>query len=74
MSIAWRELYAIVVACTTGGFNFSGKRVVFNCDNEAIVCSIHSGVSKNVEIMTLIRMLFFICSCCNFEFSAVCLP
>ena len=53
MSIAWRELYAIDVACATWGFNFSGKRVVLNCDNKEIV----SGVSKNVEIMTLIRRL-----------------
>ena len=74
MSIAWRELYAIVVACATWRFTFSGKCVIFNCDNEAIVFSIVSGVSKNVEIITLIRMIFFICSCCNFECSAVYLP
>ena len=66
MPIAWRELYAIVVACATWGYSFSWKHVVFDCDDDAHVCSIVSGVSKNVEIMTLIRRLFFTCSCCNF--------
>lgn len=69
--IAWRELYAIVVAAATWGHHFIGQRIVFNCDNEAVVYCIKSGVSKDPEMMTLIRKLFFISSRCNFECSAV---
>jgi hypothetical protein len=74
MPIAWRELYAIVLASATWGYKLSGKRVIFNCDNEAIVHCIINGFSKNVDIMTLLRRLFFICACCNFECSAKHLP
>jgi hypothetical protein len=69
--IVWRELYAIVVACASWGHHFVGKRLLFSCDNEAIVYCLNSGVSKNVELMTLQRKLLFIGACHNFEFSAV---
>lgn len=74
MNIAWRELYAILVACATWGHHLIAKRVVFNCDNEAIVYCINSGVSKDVELMTLLRKLFFVCAYYNFECSACHLP
>lgn len=68
--IVWKELYAILVACATWGHHFVGRRLKFNCDNEAVVYCLNSGVSKNVELMTLIRKLFFICASYNFEISA----
>ncbi len=37
MSIEWKELYAIVMACETWGKHWSGKRLLFHCDNEAVV-------------------------------------
>ena len=72
--IVWKEMYAILVACETWGHYFKAKRILFNCDNNAVVCSINSGVSKNTELMALIRKLFFICALYNFEISAVYLP
>lgn len=69
--IAWRELYAIVVAAATWGHHLARKRIIFNCDNEAIVYCIKSGVSKDSELMTLLRKLFFICDYYSFECSAV---
>ena len=35
--IEWKELYAIVVACETWGTQWSGKRILFHCDNQAVV-------------------------------------
>lgn len=71
MPIAWRELYSILVCCSTWAHHFVGKRLLFNCDNEVVVHCLKYGVSKNCEIMTLYRKLLFIGACNNFECSAV---
>jgi hypothetical protein len=60
LPIAWRELFAIVVSCRVWGHHFASKRVLIECDNLAIVHSVNNGTSKNHNIMTLIRDLFFI--------------
>ena len=65
--IAWRELFAIVVACRVWGHALSSKRVMIECDNMAVVYSVNNGTSKNQPIMTLIRDLFFVCSFYSFD-------
>lgn len=72
--IAWRELFAIVTAAATWGHYFISKRVMFNCDNEVVVYCLSSGVSRDTELMTLIRKLLFIGACNNFECSSSYLP
>jgi hypothetical protein len=65
--IAWRELLAIVVSCRLWGHEFRSKRVLIECDNLAIVYSVNNGTSKNHDIMSLIRDLFFVGSFFSFD-------
>ena len=67
VSITWRELYAIVVAVLTWSGHFQGKRIIFHCDNLAVV---HI-VTKGVLIMNLVRTLFFACAQNSFEFKII---
>jgi hypothetical protein len=57
--IAWRELYAIVVAVATFGSAFTKRRIKFHCDNQAIVYVLSSGASKDPQLMQLVRKLFY---------------
>ena len=72
--IAWRELLAVVVALSTWGHRLQGKRVRFYIDNSAIVQVINKGCSRNSDLMTLVRWLFFIAAGHGFEFHAEYLP
>ena len=67
LPIAWRELFAIVVACRVWGHEFASKRIMIECDNLAVVFSVNNGTSKNHDIMALIRDLFFIGSFFSFD-------
>ena len=67
LTIAWRELFAIIVACTIWGRSFSKKRLIIHCDNLAIVYCVNSGSSKCPKLMVLIRTLFSLACKHNFE-------
>ena len=67
LTIAWRELYAILIACTIWGPNFASKRLTILCDNLAIVYCVNAGSSKCPNIMVLIRALFLLACKYNFE-------
>ena len=58
--IAWKELYAIVVACNVWGPQWKGKKILFHCDNEAIVHIWKHGSSKSKSIMTLLRATYWV--------------
>ncbi len=60
MSIEWKELYAIVMACETWGKHWSGKRLLFHCDNEAVVHVWQAGRSRCPDLMDLVRALFYV--------------
>ena len=70
-SITWRELYAIVVAVATWGLKLTGKKVLIYCDNEAVTFILKKGTSKDDNIMTLVRKLFFLCADYNVELTAL---
>ncbi len=59
-SIQWKELFPIYVACVIWQQKFSGKRLLFHCDNEAVVNIWAADTSRSPEIMSLIRKLFYI--------------
>ena len=67
LSIASRELYAIVVACVIWGPLLSSYLVRFQCDNLAVVSCVNNGSSKCPLIMGLIRKLFFIAATHDFD-------
>jgi hypothetical protein len=74
LPIAWRELFAIIVSCRIWGHAWSTKRVLIECDNQTIVHSVNNGSSKNPNIMSLIRDLFFIGSYFTFDIRLKHLP
>ncbi|CAG2227747.1 unnamed protein product [Mytilus edulis] len=55
LSMAYMELYPIVIAAIIWGDEWSGKRILFYCDNMATVLIIKKGRSKSLEIMRLMR-------------------
>jgi hypothetical protein len=70
ISIAWQELFAIVVAAALWGSEWRGKKVVFWCDNMSMVQALRKGTSPKRRIMALIRALLRLAWEYNFEFSA----
>ena len=69
-SINWRELYAVVVAAATWAPQWSGRRIIFHCDNMSVVQVLASGTSKRPELMVLLRTLFYVAATYQFEFSS----
>ena len=57
LSMAFCELYPIVMACVLWGHSWARKRILFHCDNLATVEIIKKGRSKIPSIMKLMRML-----------------
>ncbi|VDH90181.1 Hypothetical predicted protein [Mytilus galloprovincialis] len=58
-SIAFFELYPIVMACVLWGHYWPRKRILFYCDNLSVVEIITKGRSKVPSIMKLMRKLTF---------------
>ena len=54
-SIAWQELFVVVVACLTWGKHWSGRRVLFHCDNQIVVDLWQHGSSRCPNLMALVR-------------------
>ncbi len=70
ISIAWQELYAIVVACYIWGAQWKNKRVLFYCDNAAVVAIVNTKKSKGEQIMKLVRSIKALTLKYNFYFKA----
>lgn len=70
LSMAFMELYPIVVSCILWGKTWQGKKIQFMCDNIATVCIINKGRSKCITIMKLMRQLTWCAAIHNFAFSA----
>ena len=70
LSMAFLELYPIVVAALLWGKEWKCKRILFWCDNEATVAIVNKGRSKCLEIMKLMRQLTWCAASFNFYFSA----
>ena len=58
MNIAWKELYAIVVAVHTWGNFWQHQKILFNCDNHTVVDIWEKGSTKSPKIMSLVRLLY----------------
>lgn len=67
LSIAFKELYPIVVAAMIWGHLWVGKRIVFMSDNLATVNILQKGRSKSPHIMPLVRKLTLCAASCNFS-------
>ena len=69
-SIAWLEMFPIVVAIAIWGDKLQGKRIIMRCDNEAVVTIVNKQSSKCKEIMKLVRFLVLQCLKNNIKLSA----
>ena len=68
ISIAFCELYPIVVAAVLWGHTWAKKRIIFMCDNTATVAILQKGRSKSSHIMPLVRQLTMCAASHNFTF------
>ena len=66
-SIAWKELFAVVMACAMWGEHFRSRKLVIHSDNISIVFAVNTGTSKCADMMYLIRQLYHLCVQYNFE-------
>jgi len=74
LSITFKELYAIAVACLTWGSEWTRLRVQFHCDNSAVVACLKSGTSRSPPVMELIRSIYHASAKHDFVVSAVHIP
>jgi hypothetical protein len=74
ISIAWQELFAIVVACQIWGGLLADQRIKFHCDNEAVVSIINSKRSPIPRVMDLMRHLTLLTLKHNMYIHAVHIP
>lgn len=70
LSIAFQELYPIVVAALIWGKQWARKRILFKCDNMATVQALCKGRSKSPAIMKLMRRLVLVATKYSFAYSA----
>ena len=64
--IAWKELYAAIIAAATWASKWTGKRLLFHCDNQAVVDTWHDPTGKDKHLMQLVHLLYFIAAKGNF--------
>jgi len=53
MNIAWKELFAILVAVHTWGTYWARKKILFHCDNQSVVDIWGKGSTPDPQIMAL---------------------
>ena len=66
-TIAWKELYAILVACSTWGNLWRRKRILFHCDSTAVVAIWGKGACKCPHLMSLVGHLFLMAAGGNYH-------
>ena len=59
-------MYAVLVAATAWGAQWSRKRLLIHCDNQAVVHVWRSGTSRHKLLMGLVRALFQVAASHNF--------
>ena len=69
-SIAYKELFPIVVAAYLWGRQWVSRRVEFFCDNESVVAVLKSGTSRDKNLMVLLRYLTMLAIHHSFSFTA----
>lgn len=70
-SIAWRELFAVVLLICTFGPRLQSSYVTMFVDNMSMVQCINSGKSKDPSIMGLIRALYYYTSLYHINYKAI---
>ena len=74
LSIAYKELFTMVIACHVWGSKWRDHRIQFCCDNQGVVAVISSGTFKDTRLMQLLRELFLCAARFNFMVTAKHVP
>ena len=74
LSIAYNELFPVVLAANVWGTCWYRRRILFHVDNEAVVHILNSLSSPDPNIMHLLYSLFKVAACLSFTFAAVRVP
>ena len=69
-SMAFMELYPIVVAAYIFGKEWRKKKIMFVCDNQSVISILTKGRSRCPHIMKLMRTLTWLALTNNFHFSS----
>ena len=69
-SITFMELFPIMVACFLWGNQFSGRKIMFYCDNQSVVSILNNKTCKCKVTMFLVRELVLSSLSHNFHFKA----
>ena len=74
MDITWKELYAIVLAVHTWGPSWKRQKILFHCDNKAVVDIWEKGSTRAPQTMALVRLLYFCAAHYNINVCIVHVP
>ena len=69
--ITIKELYPIVLATYIFGKKLSNHKIIFHCDNQAVVSTINKQTSRNKKVMVLLRQFVLNCISFNVLFKSV---
>lgn len=69
LSIAYKELFPVVVAAYLWGALWVSKQVKLLCNNEAAMAVLKSGTSRDPNLMVLLHYLSLLTECHSFSFS-----
>ena len=70
LSIAYKELFPVVVAAAAWGSQWVSRRVEFCSDNQTVVAVLSSGTSRDPHLMVLLRYLSLLAARSSFAFTA----
>jgi hypothetical protein len=73
-SIAVLELLGVIIALRLWSSELKGRRMVINCDNEAVVQVLNSGRARCYLLQEGLREVCFLAACAQCEIKAVHLP
>lgn len=68
------EFLAVIVSCKVWGDQWSGSRILIQCDNEPTVSVINNQKAGDPFMQSCLRELFFICAKYDFEVRAIHIP
>ena len=74
LDITFKELYPIVLSVQLWSHLLQNKKIVFRCDNQAVVAIINKQTSKSTPSMGLVRLLVLACMQNNILFKAKHVP
>lgn len=68
--ITYLEIIPIALAICIWKTKFQNKKIIFNCDNMAVVSILNNKSSKNLRVMSLLRNIVYWTLMSNFQFKA----